>query len=137
MNKGSGNGMKWITALMLSPGVIFSLAYLMVWLLTNVYLDHTFKETLKRSFISATGQHYTLHIASLSSGPTLDTITLKKLEMVPIASAVGEHGAPESRQIAELKIACPNLGFFFFRPAAANDSTQNISREILSRCQNN
>jgi hypothetical protein len=137
MNKESGHGMKWITALMLSPGVIFSAAYLVVWLLTNVYLDHTFKELLKRSFISATGRHYRLNIASLSSGPALDTITLKQLELIPLAVAGSADEARSGRQIAEIEISCPDLGFLFFRPAAAKDSTQNISLEILSRCQKN
>jgi len=135
MKKGSGNGQKWLTALMLSPGMIFTLAYLLVWLSTNLYLDNTFKENLRRSFSSEAGLRYRLIVGSLRSGPDLNSLTIKKLELIPIGDGANERTKQTGLQIAELQVHCPDLCFFPFRPTEATLSVHNVSMEILSQCR--
>ena len=133
MNTENGNGRKWLTALMLSPGVIFTSAYLVVWLVTNLYLDKTFKDDLKRSFTSDAGLQYRLSIGSLRSGPDLNSLTLKRLELIPLGNGENEKTKIPGLQIAELQVHCPDLCFFPFRPKEATRSVHQVSLEILSQ----
>jgi hypothetical protein len=131
----SGNVRKWLTALMLSPGMIFTLAYLLVWLSTNLYLDNTFKSNLKRSFTSDAGVQYKLVVGSLRSRPDLNTLTLKRLELIPISNGKNDRTNGPNLQIEELQVPCPDLCLFPFRPSEATVSAHHISREILSQCK--
>jgi hypothetical protein len=133
MNTESGNGWKWLTALMLSPGMIFTSAYLVVWLSTNLYLDKTFKDDLKRSFTSDAGIRYQLSIGSLRSGPDLNSLTLKRLELIPLGNGEKERTKLPGLQIDELQVHCPDLCFFPFRPTEATRSVHQVSMEILSQ----
>jgi hypothetical protein len=45
----------WCKALMLSPGVLFPAAYLLVYTSTNIYLNADFKKNLARSVKQTTG----------------------------------------------------------------------------------
>jgi hypothetical protein len=124
--------MKWLTALLLSPGMIFALTYLLVWLSMNLYLNHSFKHHLKQIFITEAGQHYRIDIGSLRSGADLNSLMLKKLELTPIGNAETEGANRSAMQIAELRIECTDLSFFPFRPADEMLSLRMISRQILS-----
>jgi len=117
---------------MLSPGVLFAAFYLVVWLSTNLYLDHTFRNNLTRSFSSVAGSRYHLKIGSLGTGPELNFLTLKKLELVPIQSG---HSSPSrSIRIDKLDIACPDIGFLLIRPSWAENTTRMVSQKLLCRC---
>jgi len=123
---------RWLTALLLSPGMIFALTYLLVWLSMNLYLNHSFKHHLKQIFITEAGQHYRIDIGSLRSGADLNSLMLKKLELTPIGNAETEGANRSAMQIAELRIECTDLSFFPFRPADEMLSLRMISRQILS-----
>ncbi len=124
----------WFKALMLSPGVLFAAFYLVVWFSTNIYLDHTFRNNLNRSFSSVAGSRYQLKIGSLGTGPELNFLTLKQLEFVPITSE--KSSPPRSIRIDKLDIACPDVGFFLIRPSWAEITTRMVSQKLLYRCGN-
>lgn len=123
---------KWFTALLLSPGMIFALAYLVVWLSMNFWLDHSFKRRLKQIFIAETGQQYRIDIGSLRSGADLNSLTLKNLALIPISDAENQRTNGSALQIAELRIECSDLSFVPFRPADEQLSLRKVSRTILS-----
>ncbi|HWR00614.1 MAG TPA: hypothetical protein VN371_02030 [Chlorobaculum sp.] len=133
MKKGSCIVLKWLTALMLSPGMIFTTAYLLAWSSVNLYLDKTFKEELGRSFASRSGTRYRLVIGSLRSGPDLNSLTIKKLELYPLENGTNERKNETGLQIAELHVQCPDLCFFPFRPAWATLSAHLVTLEILAQ----
>jgi hypothetical protein len=126
------SGQKWLTAFILSPGMIFALTYLAVWLSTNLWLNHSFKRHLKQIFATETGQQYRIDIGSLRSGADLNSVKLKQLQLTPIGDAVKAGSNHAARQIAELRIDCPDLSFIPFRPADETLSLRMISRQILS-----
>jgi hypothetical protein len=132
MNNESGSFKKWFTALMLSPGMIFSSVYLVVWLSANHYLDHTFKLHLKRFFISETGLRCQLDIGSLRPGLDLNSITLENIELTFPGDHVNQGSLPAVKQIAKLRIDCPDLGFFPFRLADETCSMHLVTSKILS-----
>ena len=133
MKKRSCKVLKWLTALMLSPGMIFTTAYLLAWLSVNLYLDKTFKEELGRSLSSRSGLQYRLVIGSLRSGPDLNSLTIKRLELYPLENGKYERTNQTGLHIAELHVQCPDLCFFPFRPARAILSAQQVSMEILAQ----
>ena len=126
------SGQKWFTAFILSPGMIFAMTYFAVWLSTNLWLNHSFKRHLKQIFVTETGQQYRIDIGSLRSGADLNSLKLKQLQLTPIDGALNAGSNHAARQIAELRIDCPNLSFIPFRPADEALSLHLISRQILS-----
>jgi hypothetical protein len=123
---------RWLTALLLSPGMIFALAYLVVWFSMNLWLNHAFKRHLKQIFVTEAGQQYRIDIGSLRSSADLNSLMLKKLELTPIQNAENQRKNNAALQIAELRIDCPDLSFFPFRPADEMLSLRKVSRTILS-----
>jgi len=132
MKQGRVFGRDWFKALALSPGMLFTAAYLMVWLSTNIYLDHAFRAKLAQAFSPEAGSRYRLTIGSLGTGPELSYLTLKQLELVPIDSVGSEP--LHSVRIDKLDISCPDIGFLLFRPSWAENTTRVVSRELLCRC---
>jgi hypothetical protein len=132
MKQESGSGQKWFTAFILSPGMIFTSAYLLVWLSINHYLDHTFKHHLKQIFVTEANRQYRIDIGSLRSGADLNSLMFKKLELTPVGKSENQRTNHSSMEIAELRIECPDLSFFPFRPAEEFHSIRMVSRKILS-----
>jgi len=132
MKKKRGPVQKWLTAFILSPGMIFTLAYVLVWLGTNLWLDNAFKRHLKQVFISETGQRYQLDVHSLRTGPCLNSIILKKLELSPLEAPENQGTKQANLQIAELRIDWPELSFLPFRPSDELHSMQKVAKKILS-----
>ncbi|NTV68441.1 MAG: hypothetical protein HGB06_12365 [Chlorobaculum sp.] len=126
------SGQKWLTAFILSPGMIFAMTYSVIWLSTNLWLNHSFKRHLKQIFIAETGQQYRIDIGSLRSGADLNSLMLKKLQLTPVGGADNTAPNHAAMQIAELRIDCPNLSFIPFRPADEALSLRMVSRQILS-----
>jgi len=132
MKQERGSALKWFTAFILSPGMIFASAYLVVWLAMNLYLDHTIKGHLERVFISEAGQRFQIDIGSLRSGADLNSLMLKKLELTPIGGTENHGIKPSPLEIAELRIECPDLSFFPFRPADEIPALRKVCHAILS-----
>ncbi|HHE32825.1 MAG TPA: hypothetical protein ENL07_09460 [Chlorobaculum parvum] len=133
MKKKRGPVRIWLTAFILSPGMIFTQAYFLLWLSTNVWLDHAFKQHLKQVFVAETGQGYQLDVRSLRTGPGLNSIILKKLELFRVDPAENQQNEQTTREISELRIDCPNLSFLPFRPSDEMLSLQKVSERIISR----
>lgn len=133
MKKDCGIGTKWLKALMLSPGVLFTAMYLAIWLCTNFYLDHAFRAQLTHAFTSATGSRYRLTIGSLVTGPELGSLTLKKLEVIPVGPQ-GPSGLGNVR-IETLSISCPDIGLFLIRPSSAETMTRRVTELLACRCR--
>lgn len=132
MKKQCGPVHKWLTAFLLSPGMLFASAYLLLWLSVNIYLDRTFKQNLKHFIISETGSRYQLDIGSLRPALNLNSITLKHLELIPVGMIENQHSNPAVRKIAELRIECPDLGFIPFKPVEEILSMHMVSSKILA-----
>jgi hypothetical protein len=132
MKPAPGFGIKWLKALMCSPGVLFAFAYLALWNATNIYLDHAFRGKLERAFSSVTGSHYRLTIGSLATGPDFSTLTLERLELVSMSS--GSPGKPPRIRFDKLDIACPEIGLLMVRPSMVEAATMQVSKALLNRC---
>lgn len=133
MNQGESNGRKWFTALMLSPGMLFTAAYLVVWMSTNFYLHHRFREQLTRTFDAAAGSRYRLSVGDLGTSLDLNSLTLKHLELTPVSPR--DKARPEPIRIEKIDFACPEIGLFLFRPSSVEVTTRQLSRQLLIRCR--
>jgi hypothetical protein len=131
MNMASGSGRKWLTALILSPGMIFASAYLLVWLSMNLWLNYNFKHHLKQIFTAETGQQYRIDIGSLRSEADLNSLTLKQLELTPVGGTENQRTNRSAFQIEELRIECADISFFPFKPADELLTLRKVCRAIL------
>ncbi|MBV5304884.1 MAG: hypothetical protein JZU70_11915 [Chlorobium sp.] len=117
----------WCKALMLSPGVLFPAAYLLVYTSINIYLNAEFKKNLAQSIKQATGSTWEISIKSLSSDLILDSVTLNHIELTPAGTM--EH---PSITIPTIEVDCPDLQKVLFSPAKRLSSTEVICEKILS-----
>jgi hypothetical protein len=124
--------MPWITALMLSPGVMFAVAYLLVWIATNLYLNHTFRAQLQNAVNNADGHCYRLSIASLTSGPAMNSLILKRLELETGTAGHCLQEPQEHLSLTKLEIPAPDLCLIILRPRSVEISVKKTAREILS-----
>ncbi|MEI8102222.1 MAG: hypothetical protein WCG61_01690 [Chlorobium sp.] len=119
----------WCKALMLSPGVLFPAAYLLVYTSTNIYLNAAFKHNLAHSVNQATGNTWNTSISSVTAGLILDSIKLNHVTLSP-----ADTTAKNSKRITltTLEIPCNNLQLLLFSPSKRFSSTETISEKILS-----
>jgi len=117
----------WCKALILSPGVLFPAAYLLVYTSTNIYLNAQFKMNLAQSVKQATGSTWEISIKSLSSDLILDSVTLNHIEL----RATGAH-EQSSITIPSIEVNCTDLQKLLFSPAKRISSTEAICEKILS-----
>ncbi len=123
----------WLKALILSPGMLFPAAYLLVYLSTNIYLNTDFKKNLSVSVNQATGNTWKINIKNVKSGLVLNSVTLDNVELTPIA------GRQKSGQrtnhaitIKTLEIAFPELQNILFSRKKQLLTTEIICKKILS-----
>lgn len=116
----------WCKALILSPGVLFPAAYLLVYTSTNIYLNARFKTNLAQSVKQATGSAWEISIKSLSSDLILNSVTLNHIELTPAGTL--KHPAIT---IPTIEVNCPDLQALLFSPAKRLSSTEVISKKIL------
>ncbi|ARM30624.1 hypothetical protein [Prosthecochloris sp. HL-130-GSB] len=122
----------WIKALLLSPGTLFSAAYLVIYLLTNISLSGSIRNRISDSVSRATGENWQLSVQSLHAGAQLNTVTLKNIRITPTSS--GQASAPEKLvpiSIKELEVPCRRVFTIFFDNRQADISSEDISRRIL------
>ncbi|NTU67409.1 MAG: hypothetical protein HGB02_00865 [Chlorobiaceae bacterium] len=124
--------MKWLKALMLSPGVLFALAYLFLWNATNLYLDHAFRGKLDRAFNAVAGSRYRLTIGALGTGSDFSTVTLEHLELIAVDTR--SSGQPRRIRVDKLDISCPDIGLLMVRPSKAEAASMLVSKALLNRC---
>ena len=118
---------------MLSPGMLFPAAYLLVYLSTNIYLNADFKKNLSQSVARATSNTWHLSIKSLNSGPGLDSIMLNTIELTPVVqSRNSKPGTNHAITIKTIEIACPELQNILFSHKERLLSTRAICEKILS-----
>ncbi|MEI7696057.1 MAG: hypothetical protein WCI64_10495, partial [Chlorobium sp.] len=77
----------WCKALMLSPGILFPAAYLLVYTSTNIYLNAAFKQNLALSVNQATGKAWDTSITSVKAGLILDSVKLNHIILAPAGRA--------------------------------------------------
>ena len=123
----------WLKALMLSPGMLFPTAYLLVYLSTNIYLNADFKKNLSQSVTQATGNTWQISIKSLKSDLVMDSVTLNQIELTPIVRPE-ENGQHTSHPITinKLEIAHPELEKLLFSRRERLSSTKTICDKILA-----
>ncbi len=123
----------WLKALMLSPGMLFPAAYLLVYLSTNIYLNADFKKSLSRSVNQATGNTWQINIKSVKSGLVLNSVTLDTIELTPIADHQNSvQSTNHAITIKTLEIACPELQNILFSRKERLLSTKTVCEKILS-----
>ncbi len=120
----------WLKALLLSPGPLFCTGYLVMYVLTNLHLNGILKEKVAAAVETATGHRYDLSIERLSAGFALDSVTLERLDIVPVGGPPGKR-VSESVRIRELRVRHLDLSTLLFSRETAARSTLEISRHIL------
>jgi hypothetical protein len=123
----------WLKALMLSPGMLFPAAYLLIYLSTNIYLNADFKKNLSQSVNHATGNTWQISIKSLKSGFVLDSVTLNQIELTPIVRPENK-GKPASHPITikKLEVAYPEIEKVLFSRKERLLSTKTVCDKILA-----
>lgn len=121
---------RWLKALTLSPGILFSAGYLVIYLLTNSYLNRELKEEISQAIEIATDNRYTLSIEHLRAGLDLHSVTLRHLELIPVKKQ-HQIATSSSVSIRQLCVEQINLCNLLFSKQTAERSTREISRRIL------
>lgn len=118
---------------MLSPGILFPMGYLLLYLSTNIFLNDKYKKDLTRSFNHETGNSRQISIKSLKAGFIFDSVTLNQIELT---SASPSHAAKsrtgEKTTINCMKIPSPNLQKLLYSRSEIQASTKNICKLILA-----
>ncbi|EAT59094.1 hypothetical protein [Chlorobium ferrooxidans] len=123
----------WLKALMLSPGILFPMAYLLLYLSTNIFLNKDYKKDLTLSFNRATGNSLHIKVASLKAGLIFDSVTLNQIELtstVPVEGAKSSSG--DKITIKSMKINSPDLQNILFSQCALQASTEQVCEKILA-----
>ena len=120
----------WLKALALSPGILFSTGYLLIYLLTNAYLNSEIKKTISRTVEATSDNHYALSIEHLRAGFDLQSVTLEDLGLTPANQAIPET-TKNCFSVQELFLDDINLCNLLFSKKAMERSTREISRRIL------
>lgn len=123
----------WLKALILSPGVLFPTAYLLVYFSTNIYLDSDYKKNLTQSIIKATGHTLLVQIASVKSDLTFDSVTLREIELTPMDfRKKNKQNNCDKVTISALEIQCPDLDKLLLSTNGRLLSTETICNKILA-----
>lgn len=122
---------KWLKALMLSPGILFSTGYLIIYLLTNAYLNSDVKNTILREVETATGNRYICSVDHLRAGIDLHSVTLQNIELRPVSKGFQTENSGSVVSIPNLCIDPINLCNLLISRQSAERSTREISRQIL------
>lgn len=120
----------WLKALTLSPGILFFAGYLVIYLLTNSYLNRELKEEISQAIEIATDNRYTLSVEHLRAGLDLHSVTLRHLELTPVKKQ-HQTATNSSVSIRQLCVEQINLCNLLFSKQTAERSTREISRRIL------
>ncbi len=120
----------WLKALTLSPGILFSAGYLVIYLLTNTYLNREFKDTILQEIETATENRYTLSVEHLRAGIDLQSVTLRNLELKPVHNQLSAENSGNI-SIPSLNVGEMNLCNILFSKPCVERSTREISRRIL------
>ena len=120
----------WLKALALSPGILFPTGYLVIYFLTNSYLNREFKENISLAIEAATDNRYTLSIEHLRAGLDLHSVTLQHLELNPVEKQ-HQTASGNSVSIRQLCVEPINLCNLLFSKQTAERSTRKISQRIL------
>ena len=120
----------WLKALALSPGILFSTGYLVIYFLTNSYLNREFKENISQAIEAATDNRYTLSVEHLRAGLDLHSVTLQHLELTPVEQQ-HQTATGDSVSIRRLCVERINLCNLLFSKQTVERSTREISRRIL------
>lgn len=122
--------LKWLTALTLSPGILFSAGYLAIYLVTNIYLNRDFKDTIQQEVETATENLFDFSVEKLHAGISLRSVTLRNLELRPVRKQVqGNYSGSVS--IPNISIEQINLCNLLFSKKCAENSTREITKQIL------
>jgi hypothetical protein len=123
----------WLKAFLLSPGIMFGYAYLVLWLGTNFYLDHTFKTDLLEAVSSATDHHCHPAIASLKASFSLNALTISELDLTASGKALNNQLPKKNIHIVKLEIPCPDIYLVLFQPRSSVIAlTEKVSSAIIS-----
>ncbi len=124
----------WLKALILSPGILFPTAYLLVYLSTSIYLNNAFKTELYQSIDRTSGNMVTIKVESISPNLQLDTMTLRSIDVIPAESAESSNQPSQHiKSTHALAIRCPNLQQLLFNKEKRRSSITVISTILLAK----
>ncbi len=121
----------WVKALMLSPGILFSTGYLIIYFLTSAYLNSGVKNTILREVETATGNRYVCSVDYLRAGIDLHSVTLRNIELRPVSQRFQSENNSTVVSIPNLCVEPINLCNLLISHQSAQRSTREISRQIL------
>lgn len=121
--------LNWLIALTLSPGILFSAGYFAIYLMTNIYLNRDFKDTILQEVETATENRFDFSVEKLHAGITLRSLTLQNLELRPVSKQV--QGNYSGSTIPNISIEQINLCNLLFSKKCAENSTREITKQIL------
>lgn len=122
----------WMKAFMVSPGVLFPAAYLIIYLCASLFLNTVYKKELCRSYGIATGSSRNLSIGSLKAGIDLGSVTLSDIETVSAISFPGKKATGPARSIHTMSITLCDTGNFFLSKSARQVSARKACEKILA-----
>lgn len=140
---GKLNGRKWCVALLVSPGMLFLFAYLLVFLSVNFYLNRAIKSYLSTCSLTSKTKTCTATASRLDVDFWLTSLTIHdlKLNVAPISKLV-EPSSGRSREIFfpsvtisgnwfEALISLRSSGAEKFFVSYSSERTKNLSGTAL------
>lgn len=118
----------WLTAFMVSPGVLFPSAYLALYLSTSAFLNTGFKNELCLSYGIATHNSRSLSIGSLKTGPDLCSVTISDIASMPANTSRNNV----YRSINTIEIPLCDIADFLFSKSAREASAIAACEKILA-----
>ncbi|TCD48624.1 hypothetical protein [Chlorobium sp. N1] len=119
----------WLKALALSPGVLFSAAYLTLHLAAALYLNTAFRAEVARAIEQETNLQF--HAGLLSAGPSLESVTLRNVELRSIHLGPGEP----VRTLKTITLPLGDRGRRLFSRRTAEALERSVCNGIINACR--
>jgi len=118
----------WLKAFMVSPGVLFPAAYLVLYLSVSAFLNTGFKKELCQSYSVATHDSRRLSIGSLKAGPDLCSVKITGIESTPAQASLNKG----TRSIRTVDVNLSGIAGFMFSRSARELFIHEACRKILA-----
>ncbi|ACD90717.1 MAG: hypothetical protein HGA57_04520 [Chlorobium limicola] len=122
------NAASWITALFLSPGILFLSGYLAIYGSLSLYMNSSFKQQLLLHYKKTTGNTYTISVKSIRPAFVLNAITISSIELQP--TTLCPKNQRNHLLLNKLELGFPDLEKIPFSRQKLQESTTLICKKI-------
>jgi len=122
------NAAAWITALFLSPGILFLTGYLAIYGSLSLYMNSSFKQQLLRYYPQTNGNTYTISVKSIRPAFVLNAITISAIELKP--TPLCPQNQRNHLRLKKLELGFPELEKIPFSRRKRQESTTLICKKI-------